>query len=280
MRGHYTQHPKNNEDRSMNRKSPPPEIEIDFARLYDLHPEYEARRRTNSPEKAQIELEIAHFKLPYLLRQLNSYSPHSILEIGCATGELIGNFPIKKDGFRMGIDISECNIKIAQQRFPKVSFESGDFRQMDLPKFDLVILSDILEHVPEDKLFLAQAAKLAPRVLVNLPLECNWLNRYRNYGPTDASGHLRSYTLNQGLALFQEAGLKLQSWERVWIHETEAEKLRRRLRIQQQGKAFAGGPIGSLIRQSIFTLASILPPLGRHLFASNLFALAKNLENP
>lgn len=248
--------------------------EIDFAQLYDLHPEYDARRREDSPEKAQIQLEVEHFKLPYLLRQLNGVKPRSVLEIGCATGELIGAFPTFKGGTRMGVDISPRNVEVARERFPLVQFKSGDFRQLDLPKFDVVILSDILEHVSDDANFLLEASQLSTQVLVNLPLECNWLNRNRAYGPTDISGHLRSYDLNEGLDIFRRAGLEVRNWQQVWVHETETEKLRRDLRIRQRGRAFAGGPFGSRIRQSVSAMAILFPVFGRRLFASNLFVLA------
>ena len=249
-------------------------LEIDFAQLYDSHPEYDARRRKNSPESAQIQLEVEHFKLPYLLRQLHGVQALRVLEIGCATGELIAAFPTVDGGFRMGVDISPRNIDVARERFPFVQFQAGDFRQLELPRFDVVILSDILEHVLDDVHFLLDASNLATHVLVNLPLECNWLNRKRAYGSADTSGHLRSYDLEQGLDLFRSAGLEVRKWQQIWIHETEAEKLRRDLRAQQQGRAFAGGPFGSAIRQSVYAMATAFPSFGRRLFASNLFALA------
>lgn len=47
----------------------------------------------------------------------------------------------------------------------------------------MVIVSDVIEHVPDDAGFLRSAAGLGQIVLVNLPLEDNWLNDRRNYGP-------------------------------------------------------------------------------------------------
>jgi hypothetical protein len=137
-----------------------------------------------------------------------------------------------------------------------------------------VVLSDVLEHVPDDAAFLADAARLAPRVLLNLPLEDNWLNRGRAYGPHDVSGHLRAYSRAQGLDLVQRAGLQALNWQQVWIHETPAEGLRRDLRARRFGQAYAGGPLGRRVRQLVFTTASAIRPLGRALFASNLFVLA------
>jgi SAM-dependent methyltransferase len=249
---------------------------VDFAALYDSHPDYVARRDAASYERQLVDLEVQHFKLPHLVALLRGESLSSVVEIGCATGELIAAFPLAESrGRRLGLDISPRNIAAARERFAEVEFQAGDFRQLSLPAFDAVLLSDVLEHVSDDAAFLAAAAKLAPRVLVNVPLECNWLNRGRAYGPADVSGHLRRYTLAQGLALVARAGLHAANWSRVWIHETPAEGLRRDLRARHFGQAYAGGPVGRRARQAVFGAATALRPLGRALFASNLFVLAQ-----
>jgi SAM-dependent methyltransferase len=262
------------EQRAAGGSSSPPGGGVDYAALYDAHPEYAARRDAASFERQQVDLEVRHFKLPHLLALLQGQALGSVVEIGCATGELIAAFPLAEGGRRLGLDISARNIAAARERFPEVDFQTGDFRQLALPAFDAVVLSDVLEHVPDDAAFLADAAKLAPRVLVNLPLEDNWLNRRRAYGPDDVSGHLRAYSLAQGLDLVARAGLKTLNWQQVWIHETPAEGLRRELRRRRFGQAYAGGPLGRRLRQAVFAGASAIRPLGRALFASNLFVLA------
>ncbi|EHR72944.1 methyltransferase family protein [Burkholderiales bacterium JOSHI_001] len=247
---------------------------MDYAALYDAHPEYAARRDATSFERQQVDLEVRHFKLPHLVALLQGEGLTSVVEIGCATGELIAAFPLAEGGRRLGLDISAQNIAAARERFPEVDFQAGDFRHLALPTFDAVVLSDVLEHVPDDAGFLADAAKLAPRVLVNLPLEDNWTNRGRAYGPGDPSGHLRAYSLAEGLDLVQRAGLKPLNWQQVWIHETPAEGLRRDLRARHFGQAYAGGALGRRVRQAVFATARAIQPLGRALFASNLFVLA------
>jgi SAM-dependent methyltransferase len=249
---------------------------VDFAALYDAHPDYVARRHESSYERERVELEVRHFKLPHLASLLRGQRLSSVVEIGCATGELIAAFPVAEaGGRRLGVDISPRNIAAARERFPHVEFQAGDFRHLTLPAFDAVLLSDVLEHVSDDAAFLADAAALAPRVLVNLPLECNWLNRGRAYGPADVSGHLRRYTLAQGLDLLARAGLQPVTWSQVWIHEMPAEGLRRALRARHFGHAYAGGPLGRRVRQAVFDGATAVRPLGRALFASNLFVLAQ-----
>jgi SAM-dependent methyltransferase len=249
---------------------------VDFSGLYDDHPEYIARRRSGSFEQAQIDIEVRLFKLPNLLSLLpDPQSLGSVLEIGCATGELIAALPLRPGGRRVGVDISSANIDVARARFAQVDFRCGDFRDALVGHFDAVVLSDVLEHVPADAAFLRDAARLGNIVLVNLPLEDNWLNRNRRYGPDDVSGHLRRYSLADGLALFERAGLDLIAHAQVWIHETPAERARRALRRERLGNAFAGAWPARTLRQAVFAAASAWPPLGRRLFASNLFAAAR-----
>lgn len=248
----------------------------EFERLYDEHRDYAARRLEGSFEQRQIDIEVGGFKLPQLLALWPGPPPASVLEIGCATGELIAAWPVAPGGRRVGLDLSPRNVEAARGRFPDVEFDSVDFRAGPPPgRFDLVVLSDVLEHVEDDAGFLHDAAALGDRVLVNLPLECNWLNARRNYGVTDVSGHLRRYTLTQGLELFTRAGLGVRAWSQVWLHETAAELERRRLRQAHFGRAFAGGPLGARLRAALFGASVALPPLGRRLFPSNLFALAQ-----
>ena len=254
--------------------SNPPEV--DFRALYDAHSDYVARRRDGSYEQALIDLEVSLFKLPNLLRVLPTGDPvESVLEIGCATGELIAAMPIRPGGRLVGIDISEANVRAAQARFPDVEFRCGNFRELSGSRFDIVILSDVLEHVPDDAAFLRDAAALADTVLLNLPLEDNWLNGRRQYGPDDVSGHLRRYSLADGEALVERAGLDVLAQARVWVHETDAEQALRSLRRKHFGAAFGGSRSSQLLRRAVHATAVGVPPFGRRLFASNLFIAAR-----
>ena len=246
---------------------------VDYSALYDEHPEYVARRAAGSIEQAQVDIEAKLFKLPGLMGVIPAgRSLNRVLEIGCATGELIAAMPAAQ---RVGLDISAANIDAARTRFPEVEFHCGDFRGADLAGFDAVVMSDVLEHVPDDAEFLRDAAQLGDLVLVNLPLEDNWLNDRRAYGPDDVSGHLRRYSLADGLALFDRAGLDLLAHRQVWIHETPADAARRALRRERLGAAHAGSLPARWAKQLVFSTATAVPAFGRRLFASNLFAAAR-----
>lgn len=247
--------------------------DIDFSALYDEHPEYVARRNADSMARAQVELEVQLFKLPGLMGVLPAgQCLRSVVEIGCATGELIAAFPLALGGRRVGLDISPANIVTARARFPGVQFLAGHFLDAGLSGFDAVIVSDVIEHVPDDVGFLRAAACLGKVVLVNLPLEDNWLNDRRSYGPDDVSGHLRRYSLAQGIQLFDRAGLDVLSYSQIWVHETPAEGARRTLWRERTGAAYTGRWPVAMAKRLVFATATTVRPIGRRLFASNLFA--------
>lgn len=248
---------------------------VDFAALYDGHLEYAQRRANGTFAHELITLEVRKFKIPNLISVLPAgWTPRSVVEIGCATGELIATFPVEAGGSRLGIDISGENIAAARARFPDVAFVEGDFSEMDLIQHDCVILSDVLEHIEDDSGFLRAASGLGKFLLINLPLEDNWLNRNRNYGPADASGHLRKYSLSEGLTLIESAGLKVLKSKQVWIHESSVDAERRSLRAKYQGHEYAGSFLVRSGKSAFQLVCQVAAPLGRRVFASNLFALA------
>lgn len=112
-------------------------------------------------------------------------------------------------------------------------------------------------------------------VLVNLPLEDNWLNRNRQYGIGDESGHLRSYTLEDGLSLAARAGLNIVNWKQVWSHETNYDIQRRDLRRRYLGSAFSGNRFLGLVKAAVHFAARRVRPFGRSLYPSNLFFSAR-----
>jgi SAM-dependent methyltransferase len=71
----------------------------------------------------------------------------SVLEIGCGTGDLLASVE-PRDG--LGVDLSPAMVKLAQQKFPHLTWVVGDAEALDLDRrFEYVILSDLLGHLED-----------------------------------------------------------------------------------------------------------------------------------
>jgi len=249
----------------------------DFRSLYEENEEYVRRRDPASFEARRTEIEVRKFKAPNLAALIpGDFHATSVVEVGCGTGELLAELVQHRiPGTRgIGFDLSPSNIAAARARYPSLEFRHDDFEHSGL-RADIVVLSDVLEHVPDDVAFLRAASALGSLTLINLPLEDNWLNSRREYGPQDASGHLRRYTLSQGLELITHAGLSTIAWRRIWVHETDCERERALLRQQLSGSAYGGGAAKSALKRAILAFSRRFTPFGRRLFSSNLFACAQ-----
>ncbi|MBK6479935.1 MAG: glycosyltransferase [Saprospiraceae bacterium] len=71
----------------------------------------------------------------------------SVLEIGCATGDLLATVP---GSYKMGIDISDKLIAIAQQKYPDIHFTCEPAETMLVDRtFDVVILSNLVGYLED-----------------------------------------------------------------------------------------------------------------------------------
>ncbi|MFZ6050945.1 class I SAM-dependent methyltransferase [Halocola ammonii] len=98
-----------------------------------------------------------HYQIAKWLDKLgNLNSSSNVLEIGCGPGHSTLNFVNRiKEGKIVAVDISEENIEFAKKLHSNVNniefhvTDMSDFSH-DL-KFDLVLLPDVLEHIPIDQ---------------------------------------------------------------------------------------------------------------------------------
>jgi 2-polyprenyl-3-methyl-5-hydroxy-6-metoxy-1,4-benzoquinol methylase len=103
------------------------------------------------------------------------YPGDRVLDIGCGNGVMAYDLADKAGAKVVGIDIAQEKIKQAQSRYQhqNLQFMVGDILK-DLPAepFDVVILSNVLEHLEARPAFLRQVQKRVhpSRVLLRLPL--------------------------------------------------------------------------------------------------------------
>lgn len=109
-----------------------------------------------------------------------------VLDLGCGNGAVADDVS-KKAKKVIGIDISEENIRMAKEKYQKKNLKfiqgdatSYDFSELDIQKFDEVILSNVLEHIKDRIIFLNNLHKLTDIILLRVPmLNRDWLTVYK-----------------------------------------------------------------------------------------------------
>lgn len=140
-----------------------------------------------------------------------------VLDIGCGRGELIFDVA-KKAKEVVGIDIKERNIKIAREKYSadNLKYLIGDAtKDLSDDKFDVIILSNVLEHIDERVDFLNNIKKLAPKILIRVPMiNRDWITLYKKdlgvRWKLDVS-HYIEYTMETFGDEIERAGLKITS---------------------------------------------------------------------
>lgn len=249
----------------------------DLAGLYDNHPGYVAKRDVDSPEYVQWREEVTQWKIPGLMAQIPAgIQVGSVCEVGCATGELLCLLPVDVPlNRRTGFDISPSNVAVARQRFPEATFLAEDIFTYSGGAFDLMILSDVVEHVPDDVGFLVRCCEMATHILLNLPLERCFVFRHRAYGPQDRAGHLRAYSLQDGLRLIRQAGLRCRSRAVRWMVDQPVFHAHRRRRYFS---ASVSRSLGRTVKYYVTGLALLSRSFRHWYFPSNLFAFLEKAE--
>ena len=242
-----------------------------YEELYNEHPEYVALRDKTGEIWDKYRDDVLHYKIKHAHELVRDIPYSSILEVGCATGFFLHNFPGENTTRRCGIDISSENIISAQREYPAISFFAGtlaDFRrQHPGARCDLVLLSDILEHVEDDRGLLRACGSIGKYVLLNLPLEKVEEYRNREYGIEDKHGHLRAYSRGDAFKMFAEAGLRpVRFLEAKYVREP----VFRKYLFNKLVKNAAGDKLKGLIQ---YTEELIHIENNPGYYKSNLFAL-------
>src|SRR4029079_12408104 len=101
--------------------------------------------------------------------------PRSLVEIGCGDGALLAalrGFAPVVDGFELSAPAAE----IARRNVPEAR-RIETFDGLSVPaedgEYDLALLSHVIEHVPNYLPLVAEAARVANEVLIEVPLEDN-----------------------------------------------------------------------------------------------------------
>lgn len=144
-------------------------------------------------------------------------STDRVLDIGCGKGALAYDLA-GKAAHVIGVDTNEKNQAAWQTRFAR---ENLEYRVADATTFapqevfDVVVLSNVLEHIEHRVEFLKQIKHLAPKFLIRVPMfDRDWITLYKKELGLEYrldTTHFTEYTLDGFTQELSDAGLTIQS---------------------------------------------------------------------
>ena len=148
----------------------------------------------------------------------NINSGDIVLDVGCGNGALAYDLAQKAKRV-VGIDLSPENIKIAKKKYsaPNIDYQVGDAtRDLSDEKFDVIILSNVLEHIENRIEFLKKIKALSPKILIRVPMiNRDWITLYKRELGIDwrlDKTHFIEYTLDSFRVEIQKSGLNLAKY--------------------------------------------------------------------
>jgi len=136
-----------------------------------------------------------------------------VLDIGCGDGALIARLGTCRPRWEFsGVEIAARAVELARARCPDadITIYDGAVLPFEAGRFDLAILSHVLEHVPDPVPALREAARVSRLLVVEVPLEAN-LSTHRESRRQIARdvGHIQRFSRSGLRALIAQAGLRI-----------------------------------------------------------------------
>ena len=146
----------------------------------------------------------------HLDRLVASLGVHSVLDVGCGSGDALALLARSGTYELSGIDVSERALDLARRRVPSARVDVVDIQERGLDeRFDLVFTVGVVEHLIDDvAAFRHMAAMAKDYVFVS-----TIAGRMR---PSELPiGHVRNYSRTELRRKLELAGLEVE-WVRGW----------------------------------------------------------------
>lgn len=144
---------------------------------------------------------------PLIREALRACEDDLIVDVGCGTGGTVK--PLSRDFKCLGIDHSQPAIDMARAKYPGCDFICGkmpDDLRDTADQTALYMLMDVLEHIEDDRAFLADVVSLmrpGGHVLITVPASPTLWS-----GHDVAAGHYRRFEMDTLVDLWQELPLR------------------------------------------------------------------------
>lgn len=157
------------------------------------------------------------FKSDNIIKMIkkNNLHPSSICEVGCGAGEILSNlYKRLPDNISFtGYEISPQAYKICEsKKKDRLNFHLSDFIKEKEVKYDLLLLIDVFEHIPDYMGFLRSLRGKAKNIMFHIPLDMDVLAVARDHPIVHyrkSVGHLHYFTKNTALMTLNDCGYKI-----------------------------------------------------------------------
>ena len=148
-----------------------------------------------------------------ILKQLKKYGldkNSKILDIGCGEGSTLLNLNDESNKL-YGMDISEEAIELSKNNLTDATYFLGDITKKEtLPaqKFDLIICSEVLEHITDDDIAIENLSSLLKKggyLIITVPHRKDYWTK----ADTEA-GHVRRYEMTEIKNKVNKSGFKVK----------------------------------------------------------------------
>lgn len=113
-----------------------------------------------------------------LLDLVAKLAPQTVLEVGCGEGEVASRLAVTHPLARIvALDVDHPVVEEAQRRHPGLAVLTASADRLPFPddSFDLVVLSEVLEHLDDPDAALAEAARVSrSHCIFTVPHEPIW----------------------------------------------------------------------------------------------------------
>jgi hypothetical protein len=165
-------------------------------------------------------VEYSDWKAGNILRfmEQKKLHPKTICEVGCGAGEVlrIMHSKMDKDCTFWGCDVAPQAIKLAKTREnDRLSFEVADFGAIDTPKFDLMLVLEVVDHVEDYLGFLRMLKTKSDLKIFSFSLDISVQSAFRKGALLQrrvAHSHRHHFSKETALRTLEETGFEVQDY--------------------------------------------------------------------
>ena len=155
----------------------------------------------------------AEIKVDKIVTLWRGAPPRAICEVGCGDGVILAQLSDRGFGEAFdGFEVSVEAVEIAKRNpaFRRIEPYDGQRLPVRRRRYDLGILSHVLEHVPDPRALLAETARACQKVIVEVPLEDNVsARRPSKVAEFERIGHMQRFSRGAMRELAADVGLRV-----------------------------------------------------------------------